>query len=120
MKDTRYRECMAEVVAVLKKYDMGGHVIVVSKERVMFKWHFPKWTALRITPRGFHFQAKRKDYPSAEAHREAKELSGHFLFQTRDVMTMHLRALLPFCATLTADHGFEHEGGEDFDPELDN
>lgn len=43
-----YRDCMAEIIGVLKKYDMAGAVTVVSKERAMFKYHFPQWTAVLL------------------------------------------------------------------------
>jgi hypothetical protein len=34
-QDKRYRECMAEIIGVLKKHDMAGAVHIVSKERSM-------------------------------------------------------------------------------------
>lgn len=66
-----YRDCMAEIIGVLKKYDMAGAVTVVSKERAMFKYHFPKWTVVELGETSVRLRSKLADFPSIDAQRQA-------------------------------------------------
>ena len=84
-EDKRYRECVAEIVGVLKKYDMAGAITVVSKDRAMFKYHFPTWSVIQLGEDHIRFRAKREDFPSKEAQHTAVELSTHIIMQMRDI-----------------------------------
>ena len=115
--DRRYRECMAEIVGVLMKYDMAGAISVVSKERAMFRYDFPTWSCVTLEHDGVRFRAKREDFPSLEAQHQTVELSAHIILQMRDiaaqtfVMTEHIEK------ALHAHFDIEHEPYADFDPE---
>jgi hypothetical protein len=116
-EDKRYRECMAEIIGVLKKYDMAGAITVVSKERSMFKYHFPTWTAVLLGEDHVRLRSKREDYPSLEAQRQTSELTAHVIMQMRDTaantfaLTEHLGKIME------EKWGMEHTPGVDFDPE---
>jgi hypothetical protein len=115
--DKRYRECMAEISAVLTKHDMAGAVTVVSKERAMFKYQFPTWSCIKLESGGIRFRAKRSDYPSAEAQRETVELSAHIVMQMRDIAAQTFSMCQTIGDALREKVGMEHQPFADFDPE---
>jgi hypothetical protein len=115
-----YRECMAEIVGVLKKYDMAGVVHVVSKERSMWKYHMPTWGVIKLIDGGIHIYSKREDFPSLEAQKEATELSAHVVFQLRDLAALEFKHFDGVCKAFESRFDVDHQGGLDFDPEHDN
>lgn len=115
--DKRYRECMAELVGVLQKYDMAGALTVVSKERAMFRYVFPTWSCMQIKGSELRFRAKRADYPSAEAQRQAVELSTHIVLQMRDISLQTLAMCDQLAQTLEEKFDITHKPYADFDPE---
>ena len=117
MEDKRYRECMAEISAVLKKYDMAGAVTVISKERAMFKYEFPTWGCITLEGASMRFRAVRADYPSDEAHHQALELSAHIIMQMRDIAAQTFGVCEQIGEVLKEKAGMEHEAYTDFDPE---
>jgi hypothetical protein len=116
-EDKRYRECMAEITHVLRKFDMAGAVTVVAKDRAMFKCTFPTWSCIRVTETEVRFKAKREDYPSKEAQQETVELSVHIIMQMRDIAAR----TFAFCEQIHQKLGehfeIEHKPFHDFDPE---
>lgn len=118
--DKRYRECMAEIHAALQKYDMAGAITLVSKERAMFRYHFPTWSCISMTSDEVRFRAKRADYPSAEAHHETLELSAHIIMQMRDIAAKTFAMCDQLAKQLEKTHELEHRPFQDFDPERDN
>lgn len=130
MTDKRYRECMAEIIGVLKKYDMAGAITVVDKERCMFKYHFPTWSVITLIPGlpglgndqdgGIRFRSKREDFPSLEAQKQATELSAHIIMQMRDVAANTFAMTEHIGEQLRTKLGMVHVPNADFDPELDH
>lgn len=118
--DKRYRECMAGIMAVLKRYDMAGAVTVVSKERAMFKYHFPTWSVITLGQDHIRFRSKREDFPSAEAQRQATELSAHIVMRMRDVAANTFAMMEHIGGQLRDKVGMEHTPRADFDPERDH
>jgi hypothetical protein len=119
-EDKRYRECMAEIVGVLKKYDMAGAVTVVSKERAMFKYHFPTWSVIQLGEDHIRFRSKREDFPSKEAQHRATELSAHVLMQMRDIAAQTFELMENMGAKLAHHMKIDHVPSMDFDPERNN
>ena len=117
MTDRRYRQCMAEIMAVLKKYDMGGAITVVDKERAMFKYYFPSWTCITLGEDRISIRSKRDDYPSLEAQKETAELSAHCLMQMLDVAKNTYGLMSKIAIVLKEKWGMEHTSAVDFDPE---
>lgn len=116
----RYRECMAEIMGVLKKYDMAGAITVVDKERCMFKYHFPTWSVAYVEPNGIRLRSKREDFPTKEAQHEASELTAHCIMQMGDVAANTLKLTAAMADVMRDKWGMEHNPNTDFDPELDN
>lgn len=118
--DKPYRDCMAEIMEVLKKYDMAGAVTVVSKERAMFKYHFPKWTCVDLGETSVRLRLKTSEFPSRAMARDCAELTAHVIMQMGDCAANTL-GLVKYLSEIMHDKwGMEHEGGKDFDPELSN
>ncbi len=118
--DKPYRDCMAEIIGVLKKYDMAGAVTVVSKERSMFKYHFPKWTCVDLGETSVRLRLKSSDFPSRDAARECAELTAHVIMQMGDCAANTMGLVKHLSEIMRDKWGMEHEGGKDFDPELSN
>jgi hypothetical protein len=123
-QDKPYRDCMAELIGVLKKYDMAGAMLIVSKERSMWKYHFPTWGVVSLVESGsqlgIQFKSKREDFPSLEAQKEAVTLSTHVIYQLRDLGALTFKSMDGVCGMLEQHFEIEHKGGQDFDPELSN
>jgi hypothetical protein len=118
--EKRYRECMAEITGVLQKYDMAGAITVVSKDRAMFKYHFPTWGVISLKGNELRFRSKREDFPSEEAQHEATVLSAHIIMQIRDIAANTFATMEGISKQLHAKLGIDHTPGADFDPERDN
>lgn len=121
MTDKRYRECMAEIVGVLKKYDMAGAITVVAKERAMFRYHFPTWSAITLEgTQGIRFRATREQFPDEKKRRAVVENSAHIVMQMRDVAAQTFAIMDGIGDVLRQEVGMTHTPNADFDPELDN
>lgn len=114
-RNTDYRECMAEITAVLNKYDMAGAVTVVSKERAMFNYHFPKWSCITIENGGIRFNSKKikKD------KKETVELSCHIIMQMRDIAVQTFGMTDQFAKVFKDKLKMEHDSYQGFDPEYE-
>jgi len=115
--DKPYRDCMAEIIGVLKKYDMAGAITVVSKERSMFKYHFPTWTCVELGETFVRLRSKKEDYASREDQRRVAELTAHVIMQMGDCAGNTMGLVKHLSEIMRDKWGMEHEGGKDFDPE---
>ena len=66
------------------------------------------------------FKAKREDFPSREAQKEAVELSAHIVMQMRDTAANTFGLMESLGKQLEEQVGMEHTPHADFDPERDN
>lgn len=124
MTDKRYRECMAEIIGILQKYDMGGAITVISKERAMFKYHFPTWSVARLEMNKdgsgrVEIESKKEDFPSLAAQHEANELTAHLVHQMRDIALNNVGAANAIIAKMSEVWDIQHKSFADFDPERD-
>jgi len=117
MNSKRYRDCMAEIIGVLKRYDMAGAVTVVDKERAMFRYHFPTWSVISVADDHIRFKSKREDFVSREQQHVCTELSAHIIMQMRDVAANSFMVMDTIGKELQQRIGMEHTSGVDFDPE---
>jgi hypothetical protein len=117
--DKSYRECVAEIVGVLQKYDMASAITVVAKNRAMFKYFFPTWSCITLGPDGIRFKALRKDYPSLEAQHAAVELSAHIILQMADIAENTLGVMRAIAGSLRQRFEVDHHPHADFDPECE-
>lgn len=115
----RYRECMAEIMAVLKRYDMAGAVTVVDQERCMFKYHFPSWSVAYVEPNGIRLRSKREDFGTKEEQRRASELTAHCIMQIRDVAVNTYNLTRGLEDIMRDKWGMTHMPHQDYDPEFE-
>ena len=116
----RYRECMAEIMGVLKKYDMAGAITVVDQERCMFKYHFPTWSVAYVEPNGIRLRSKREDFGSKEEQHRVSGLTAHVIMQMRDAAVNTVRLTEAMGKIMEDKWGMQHTSHKDFDPELDH
>jgi len=62
---------MTEVTAVLKRYDLGGFVILHNHDGAEFKMEFPSWSTARFRPKGtdsqvLHLKMEQGDHQDVE------------------------------------------------------
>lgn len=118
-KNKKYRECVAEVEAILKKYDMGGAITVISQDRAMFKYVWPTWGCMSFEGHNtIRFKAKREDYPSEEAQYHTMELSVHVIMQMKDIAANTFAMCEEMERKLREHIEIEHKPYADFDPEI--
>jgi hypothetical protein len=116
----RYRDCMAEIIGVLKKYDMAGAITVADKERCMFKYYFPTWTCVELGETSVRLRLKSAEFASKEAARKCAELTAHVIMSMGDCAANTIGLVKHLSEIMRDKWGMEHEGGKDFDPELSN
>lgn len=118
------RDAMAEIIGVLKKYDLAGAVTIVSKERAAFKYHFPTWSAAQICEASagisIRLSPKREDYVSREEQRKVAELTAHIIYQMRDVAVNTVGVCGAVAETMEKAWDVKHTPRADFDPERTN
>lgn len=122
MSDKGHRECIAEIMGVLKKYDMAGAVTVISKERAAFRYHFPTWSVVKLQEApngglGVRIKSKAADFPSREAQHKANELSAHIVYQMRDIATNTYGMCTAVAEKMSEHWDVTHVPNADFDPE---
>lgn len=117
MTDKRYRECIAEIIGVLKKYDMAGAITVVDKERSMFKYHFPSWTCVELGEDHVRLRMKGSEHPSKEVVREICTLTAHVIMQMRDIAVNTVKLTEHLGSIMRDKWSMEHTPNADFDPE---
>ncbi len=122
MSETSHRECIAEIIGVLKRYDMAGAITVISKERAAFRYHFPTWSVVKLqeAPDGglaVRIKSKAADFPSREAQNTANELSAHIVYQMRDIATNTYGMCSMVIDKMSEHWEMQHTSHSDFDPE---
>lgn len=122
MSEKQYRDCMAEIIGVLKKHDMAGAVTVVAKDRAHFRYHFPTWSVVQLHEApggglGVRLRSKATDFPSKEAQRTANELTAHIVYQMRDCALNTIGVCATLAEKMDEAWTVEHTPNADFDPE---
>lgn len=122
MSDKQYRDCMAEIIGVLKKYDMAGAITVVAKDRAHFRYHFPTWSVAQLQEApggglGVRLRSKAADFPSKEDQRKANELTAHIIYQMRDCAMNTIGVCKAVIEKMEQAWVVEHNPRADFDPE---
>ena len=122
MSEASHRECVAEIMGVLKKYDMAGAITVISKERAAFRYHFPTWSVVKLQEApdgglGVRIKSKATDFPSREAQHKANELSAHIVYQMRDIAMNTYGMCVAVGEKMDEHWDVTHVSHSDFDPE---
>jgi hypothetical protein len=86
MSDPKLKEMAAEIRALFKKHDVGGHVVLVSQTHSEFMFVLdPTWSAVIIESDLIRIRAVEEELGSKEAVHKKAELTAHLLSQLRDL-----------------------------------
>lgn len=92
--DPRLKAAMAEISEVLKRYDIAGHVVLVSPTHSEYHTDFPTWSMAQWEHNekgevGIRFNTRREVFATPKGKLAAVEASAHILDQFRHNATMH-------------------------------
>lgn len=122
MPDPVLRAATEEIKAILKKHDIAGVVVLGSKTHTEFLLEVePSWSAAfeernKEGQRCIRLRALRKDYPTAEAHREAVRLTSSLLFGLHRPLEKMTESVLGLMMMLGKQLGVEHMDVDEGDP----
>ncbi len=86
--DPNLKMAAEEMKEILKKYDIGGHITLVSPTHSEFMFAIsPSWSCARFTAdtNQIHFKATQEMFGSKEECKKAQERSLHLILQIRDM-----------------------------------
>ena len=117
--DPNLKEAMKEIDAVMKKYDCGGYVALISPTHSEFRLNIePLWSCAFFEDyRTVRFRAKEKDYGSKEARNKAIESTIHLVMQIRDLGAQAFEFGEGLGNQLKKIIDFDHEPFHKFTPE---
>lgn len=101
------KEAMAEIVAILRKHDLGASVHLVSPSHSEFLVEFPTWSAAQLEgEQGVRIRTTH--LPDQEAKKRMAELTAHLVFQLRDLAAQDLHVFEQLIAVLKKHWEIEH------------
>ena len=77
-------EAIAEIEAIMKKNEIGGFAIVVSKTHAHYINLFPKWSFIQIVDGRMYAQLQAKNFKSPKEQQECADQSIGCLMMLRD------------------------------------
>src|SRR3990167_2276574 len=89
--DPNLKDAAEEIKKIMQKYDIGGHITLVSPTHSEFMYAItPSWSCARFErlPNGevgIRFTATEKRYGCKETSRKYQENTAHLLLQIRDL-----------------------------------
>lgn len=119
--DPKLKEAMAEISAIMKKHDIGGHVALMSATHAEFRLFFePSWSALRWEGDGVRIRAKKADLGSEEAVTEALGATAHMLMRTCEICVKDAELCRDIVKELRKHVRIEHQPYSGFTPHREN
>lgn len=84
--DPKLKEAMKKIEDVMREYDIGGHISLVSPTHSEYMLCIsPSWSCVQFEDEHVRFKATEEKYGSKQARNEAAELTVHLLLQIRDL-----------------------------------
>jgi hypothetical protein len=96
MPDPKLLTAIEEIKDVLKKHDIAAVVFLGSQSHTQYLLHInPTWSCASLEGGGnvLRFRAKRKDFPSAEAHEQCIADSVGMIFGFKHAMSEQINVL---------------------------
>lgn len=122
MADQRLKEAMAEINAIMKKFDIGGHVTLVSQTHSEFRYTVdPSWSCASVELLGggmaeMRVKSLAKDHPDKEIQRKKIEVTIHMLAQIRDLGGKTFMEMDAVVNELSQQVDFDHKPFSGFEP----
>ena|ERR1019366_5398676 len=121
MADQKLKEAAAEIASILKKHDIAGHVILVSKTHAEFMFKLdPTWSAIRREGDHIRIKAVKAELGSNKVVKEKMELTAHILCQVKDLTAQGFGVADRIIAELEKNFKIEHKSFSGFEPHLEN
>ncbi len=110
--DPKLKEAMEDMKVILKKYDIGAHISLVSPTHSEFLFHIsPTWSCAKFEDDGkaIRFKATEISEGSKEARHKTQELTLHLLLQIRDLSGQSFMTMEKIQTELKKHIDFEHK-----------
>jgi hypothetical protein len=115
--DPQLKEAMANINAIMKKFDIGGHVVLVSKTHSEFKFFFePTWSAIRWEGEGVRIKAKKDELGSQAAVQKVLGYTAHLILQIMDIALNDAKICRELTMQLSKHVDIIHKPGSHFTP----
>ena len=89
--DPVLRVAMKKIQEILKKYDIGGTILLNSITHSEYLYHFPPWTAIRFDKDGLRIKSKTEDYDSRDSQEAVLEITVGMVANSRDHFLQSLK-----------------------------
>lgn len=111
--DPHLKMAVLEIERVLKRYAIGGAVLLVSKTHSEYAYRMPAWSCAQFEtdPDGqtaLRFRSHHTSYGSKEAQHQEQENTAHLLFQLRDLGGQTFLIFQQVCEQLEQTLDIEH------------
>lgn len=70
----KLKEVMAEIITVLKRHDIAGHVVLYEPGFSEYLWLIdPSWSVMRFEKEGLRFESRLVDYGGDKARQQREQ-----------------------------------------------
>ena len=121
MPDPKLKTAMAEIKAVLTKYDIAGVVVLASESHMEYLNHVvASWSCATIEQSGrnvlVRVRAKREDFPSKEAQRKCVSDTIGMIMGFADAQEHCREQMLLLASKIGAQVPFDHRSTHEDEP----
>lgn len=122
MADSKLKEAMAEIKAVLQKHDIGGAMTLVSETHSEYLFQLePSWSVIHIQADGYaRFRSKRSDFKTRAEQKRCTDSSIHMVHQIRDLNALSFQQMEAMIEMLKQHFDIEHTPFADHKMHRDN
>jgi hypothetical protein len=115
---------MRAITRILRQYDIGAAITLVSQTHAEFRYQFPTWSVVQpetgpAGQPGIRLRSFGSWYGSKDAQKAAIEASLHCLYQIRDLAAQTFVLFENLTAQVEKDSGFDiiHQPLSGFEPD---
>jgi hypothetical protein len=126
MPDPRLKDAMRRISRILRDYDIGGQVTLVSKTHAEYRYQFPTWSVVQPETGpggepGIRLRSFETWYGDKDKQRRAAEESLHCLYQIRDLAGQTFMIFDNLCKQVEEKSGWhiEHHPYSGHEPHTD-
>ena len=121
MSDPKLKEAAAEIQAIMRKHDIAGYTMLMSKTNSEFMFTLdPSWSAVVVAEDHIRIRAKEAELGSKEAVKEKAELTAHILCQLRDLSAHGFSVADHLIKKMETVYEIDHKPYSGFEPHRPN
>lgn len=114
--DPKLKKAMEEIKAILKNYDIGGAITLVSKTHSEYLYDLPTWSCVAFTDRGLSIYSQERHFKSKNEQKENQEVSFHVFYQIRDIAAQTFMIFEECTKAIKQNANVEHQSFYNFTP----